>query len=66
MNNNTEYLTDTYHIVDDKAFPLTQDILTLYKKSKRRLRTRAQKIFNKHLASKRQVNKYNERQNNYY
>ena len=55
MDNNSEYLTDTYHIVGDKAFPLTQHILTPYKKSKRRSRTRAQKIYNKHLASKRQV-----------
>ena len=35
MDNNSEYLTDTYHIVGDKAFPLTQHILTPYKKSKR-------------------------------
>ena len=35
MNNNSEYLTDTYHIVGDKVFPLTQHILTPYKKSKR-------------------------------
>ena len=55
MDNNSEYLTDTYHIVGDKAFPLTQHILTPYKKSKQRSRTRAQKIYNKHLASKRQV-----------
>ena len=55
MDNNSEYLTDTYHIVGDKVFPLTQHILTPYKKSKRRSRTRAQKIYNKHLASKRQV-----------
>ena len=34
MDNNSEYLTDTYHIVGDKAFPLTQHILTPYKKSK--------------------------------
>ena len=43
MNNNSEYLTDTYHIVGDKAFPLTQYILTPYKKSKRWSGTRAQK-----------------------
>ena len=55
MDNNSEYLTDTYHIVGDKAFPLAQHILTPYKKSKKRSRTRAQKIYNKHLASKRQV-----------
>ena len=35
MDNNSEYLMDTYHIVGDKAFPLTQHILTPYKKSKR-------------------------------
>ena len=35
MDNNSEYLTDTYHMVGDKAFPLTQHILTPYKKSKR-------------------------------
>ena len=46
MHNNSEYLTDTYHIVGDKAFPLTQHILTAYKKNKRRSHTRAQKIYN--------------------
>ena len=51
----SQFLTDTYHIVGDKAFPLSEHILTPYKKSKRRSRTRAQKIYNKHLASKRQV-----------
>ena len=45
MDNNSEYLTDTYQIVGDKAFPLTQHILTPYKKSKRRSRRRAQKIY---------------------
>ena len=55
MNNNSEYLTDTYHIIGDKAFPLTRHILTPYRKSQRRSRTMAQKIYNKHLASKRQV-----------
>ena len=30
MDNNSEYLRDTYHIVGDKAFPLTQHILTPY------------------------------------
>ena len=34
MNNNSEYLTDTYHIVWDKVLPLTQHILTPYKNSK--------------------------------
>ena len=46
MDNNSEYLTDTYHIMGDKAFPLTQDIVTPYKKSKRWSGTRVQKIFN--------------------
>ena len=45
MDNNSEYLTDTYHIVGDKAFPLTQHILTLYKKSKRRSPITAQNIY---------------------
>ena len=31
MDNNSEYLTDTYHIVGDKAFPVTQHVLTPYK-----------------------------------
>ena len=44
MDNSSEYLTYTYHIVGDKAFPLTQHILTPYKKSKRLSGTRAQKI----------------------
>ena len=72
MDNNSEYLTDTYHIVGDKAFPLTQHILTPYKKSKQRSRTRAQKIYNKHLASKRQVSMFSvflqkyEKETNYY
>ena len=35
MDNNSEYLTDTYHIMGDKACPLTQHILTPNKKSKR-------------------------------
>ena len=48
----SEFITDTYHIVGDKAFPLSEHILTPYKKSKRRSRTRAEKIYNKHLASK--------------
>ena len=34
MDNNSEDLTDTYHIVGHKAFLLTQDILTPYKKNK--------------------------------
>ena len=50
-----QFVTDTYHIVGDKAFPLSEHILTPYKKSQRKSRTRAQKIYNKHLASKRQV-----------
>ena len=54
----SEFITDTYHIVGDKAFPLSEHILTPYKKSKRRSRTRAEKIYNKHLASKRQVSFY--------
>ena len=44
MDNNSEYLTDTYHIVEDKALPVTQHILTSYKKSKWRSRIRAQNI----------------------
>ena len=46
MNNNSEYLTDTYHIVGDKVFPLTQHILTPYKNSQWWSGTRAQKIYN--------------------
>ena len=46
MNNNSEYLTDTYDIVADKSLPVTQYILTPYKKSKRSFGTRAQKIYN--------------------
>ena len=46
MNNNSEYLTDTYHIVGDKAFSLTQYILAPYKKSKRLCGTMAQNIYN--------------------
>ena len=45
IKKNSEYLTDTYHIVGDKAFPLTQYILTPYKKSKRLFCTRGQKIY---------------------
>ena len=43
MNNNSEYLTDTYDIVGDKALALTQYLLTPYKKSKRWSGTRALK-----------------------
>ena len=57
MECDSAFLTDTYHIVGDKAFPLSKHILTPYKKSQLRRRTRAQKIYNKHLASKRQVSK---------
>ena len=46
MDNNSEYLTDTYHIVGNKAFPLTQHILTPYKKSKNSFGTRAQQMYN--------------------
>ena len=46
LNNNSEYLTDTYYIVGDKAFPLTQYILRPYKKSKLSSGTRVQKIYN--------------------
>ena len=46
MNKNSEYLTDTYDIVADKSLPVTQYILTPYKKSKRSFGTRAQKIYN--------------------
>ena len=45
MDNNSEYLTDTYHIMGDKAFPLTQYMLTAYKKIKQLWSTRAPKIF---------------------
>ena len=31
MNNNSEYLTDTYHILGEKTFPLTKHMVTLYK-----------------------------------
>ena len=31
MNNNSEYLTDTYHILGEKPFPLTKHMVTLYK-----------------------------------
>ena len=55
MDSDATYITDTYHIVGDKAFPLKKHILTPYKKYQKRRRTRAQKIYNKHLASKRQV-----------
>ena len=33
MDNNREYLTDTYHMLGEKVFPLTKHILTLYKKN---------------------------------
>ena len=47
MDNNSEYLTDTYHIVGDKAFPAIQYILRPYKKSKQRsFGTRVWKIYN--------------------
>ena len=55
MDSDATYITDTYHIVGDKAFPLKKHILTPYKKYQKRRQTRAQKIYNKHLASKRQV-----------
>ena len=55
MDSDATYITDTYHIVGDKAFPLKKHILTPYKKYQKKRRTRAQKIYNKHLASKRQV-----------
>ena len=32
MNNNSEYLMDTYHILGEKMFPLRKHILTLYQK----------------------------------
>ena len=31
MNNNSEYLTDTYHILGENVCPLTKHILTLQK-----------------------------------
>ena len=46
IKKNSEYLTDTYDMVGDKAFPLTQYILTPYKKSKPSSGTRAQKFYN--------------------
>ena len=58
MASDATYLTETYHIVGDKAFPLKKHILTPYKKNQKRRRTRAQKRYNKHLASKRQVSEY--------
>ena len=51
MDNNSEYLTDTYHIVGEKAFLLTQHILTPYKKTKQLSGTRAQKICNTYLVN---------------
>ena len=36
MDNNSEYLTDSYHIVGEKACPLTKHILTLHKKNSRK------------------------------
>ena len=44
INNNSDYLTDTYHIVGDKAFPLTQHILTPYRNSQRSSGMKAQKF----------------------
>ena len=55
MDSDATYITDTYHIVGDKAFPLKKHILTPDKKYQKQRRTRAQKIYNKHLASKCQV-----------
>ena len=45
MDNNSEYLTDTYDIVGNKALPLTQYLLRAYKNTKRWCGTRAQKIY---------------------
>ena len=33
MDNNSEYLRDTYHMLDEKVFPPTKDLFTLYKKN---------------------------------
>ena len=33
MDNNSENLTDTYHMLGEKVFPLTKHILSLYKKN---------------------------------
>ena len=46
--------TETYSILADKAFPLVRDVMTPFKGKPANL-TPAQRKFNKHLNSKRQV-----------
>ena len=37
MDNNSKYLMDMYHIVGEKALPVTKQILTLYKNNSGKL-----------------------------
>lgn len=48
-------LEDTYHILGDSAFPLAKEVMTPYTKPRTRGLTAEEKLFNRHLSSKRQV-----------
>ena len=48
-------LAATYHILGDKAYPLIKDLITPFKRLMRHGLTRRQRVFNRHLSSKRQV-----------
>ena len=51
-------LIETYHILGDGAYPLNAQVLTPFKKPPGRDLNAAQKKFNKHLSSKRNVSAY--------
>ena len=48
-------LDQTYHIIGDSAYPMSNHLMSPYRKSRRGNLSDAQKKFNTHLASKRSV-----------
>ena len=48
-------LVETYHIVGDSAFPISQQVMTPFKREQNQQLNDVQKKFNKHLSSKRNV-----------
>ena len=49
-------IVETYHIVGDSAFPISQQVMTPFKREQNQAQLNdVQKKFNKHLSSKRNV-----------
>lgn len=51
-------MRQSYHLLGDKAFPILVQLMTPYRDYAHNPLTHAQRIFNQHLSSKRQVSTY--------